>query len=243
MSEDKEKSESGARIYRYDDVEPKGFQAPSGEASTEEIADHIEKHIGKVEMVFHELVSDKIHLDLYWVKATEERPFHTLVTSGMSDIPMNAPEGAEDATHAELCICLPPEWKLSEEEFEKEENYWPLRWLKQLARFPHEYSTWLWWGHTIPNGDPALPFTPDTKLCCMLLLPPLALGEEFSELKLENKTINFFALYPLYKEEMDLKMKEGVEALFDGFDEIEMTEILDINRPNTVKKSKRFGVF
>ncbi|MFQ8729788.1 MAG: suppressor of fused domain protein [Enterocloster bolteae] len=25
-------------------------------------------------------------------------------------------------------------------------EYWPIRLIKYLARFPHEYSTWLGWG-------------------------------------------------------------------------------------------------
>lgn len=238
-----EKSESGAPIYRYDDVEPKEFEPASGEPSTDEISEHIEKHVGKIEMVFHELVSDQVHIDVHWVKPTDERPFHTLITSGMSDKPMSAPEGVEDANYAELCICLPKEWKISDEDFEDENNYWPVRWLKFMARFPHEYDTWLWWGHTIPNGNPAEPFADNTKLNTMLLLPSVMFNESFQQLSLENKTISFFTLIPLYSEEVDLKLKKGAEALFDGFDKFGITDVLDINRPNIAKKKKKFGFF
>jgi len=238
-----EKSESGAPIHRYDDVEPKAFESPTGDSSCEEIADHIEKHVGRVEMVFHELVSDQVHIDVHWVKPTAEHPFHALVTSGMSDKAMKAPEGMEEAQYAELCICLPADWKLSEEDFKDDKNYWPIRWLKFLARFPHEYDTWLWWGHTIPNGNPPSPFSTNTKLNTMLLMPTVAFGEAFHQLKLESKTINFFTLMPLYTEEVELKMKSGVEALLDGFEKYNVSDTLDINRPNTVKRKKRFGLF
>lgn len=236
-----EEPESESPIYRHG--EPKGFEPASGESSIEEISEHIEKHIGEIHMVFHELISDKVHIDIHWVKPTKERPFHTLVTSGMSDRPMNTPEGmADDYRFAELSICLPEWWQVSQEDFEDEKNYWPVRWLKILARFPHEYDTWLGYGHTIPNGDPAQPFIENTKLNTMLLLPTVVFSEDFHQLRIANKVINFYTLIPLYTEEVDLKMKKGVEALYDGFDRIKLSDILDINRENSVKP-KRFGWF
>ena len=147
------------QVLRYID-----FEGASGDSSIDEISDHIEKHVGKIHMVFHELVSDQVHIDVHWVKPTTERPFHTLVTSGMSDKPMHSPQGVDDCDYAELSICLPQDWKVSEEDFEDEKNYWPIRWLKFLARFPHEYNTRLFQGHTIPNGDPATPFAENKAL-------------------------------------------------------------------------------
>lgn len=238
-----EKSESGSPIYRYDETKRNEFSPASGEPSIEEISAHIEKHVGEIHMVFHELISDLVHIDVHWVKPTKERPFHTLVTSGMSDKPMNTPEGVDGCEYAELCICLPEEWKLSQEDFEDEKNYWPVRWLKSLARFPHEYNTWLSYGHTIPNGDPAEPLAENTALNTLLLLPPIVLDDAFRTLQLPTKSIDFYALIPLYTEEVELKLKKGTDALFDGFDEYGVNEILRIDRPNTVKKKKRFGLF
>lgn len=237
-----ENSESGSPIHRYKEEEANEFEGAGGEPSIEEVSDHIEKYVGTIETVLHELVSNQVHIDVHWVKPTNERPFHTLVTSGMSDKPMNTPEGAEGSKFAELVICLPESWKLSEEDQKDENNYWPLRWLKYLARFPHEYNTWFWWSHTIPNGDPAEPFADNTELNTMLLLPTLAFGEGFQTLEVPNKKIHFFTLIPLYTEEVNLKMKKGVEALYDGFDKYGISDIVDISRPLTVKK-KKFGFF
>lgn len=233
-----ERSESGAPIYRY--TEEKGFEMPSGDSRIEEISDHIEKYVGTIESVFHELVSDKIHIDIHWVKPTQEKPFHTLVTSGMSDLPMQTPDGFEGSKYAELSICLPEDWKISDSDFEDENNYWPIRWLKILARFPHGYDTWLSYGHTIPNGDPATPFTKDTLMDSFVLLPSIVFSQEFHTLKLEHKTINFYSLIPLYSEEVNLKLKMGVESLFDGFDAHGINDVLDIKRINTVKPKKGF---
>lgn len=110
MSE-QEKSESGAPIYRYENVKPKDFTPATGDGDNiEAISAHIEKHIGPISTVYHELVSDLVHIDVHWIEPSEEFPFHTFVTSGMSDHPMTVPEGMEEAKYAELCILLPEEW-------------------------------------------------------------------------------------------------------------------------------------
>ena len=77
----------------------------------------------------------------------------------------------------------------------------------------------------------------------MLLLPSIMFGEDFQCLKLENKSIDFYTLIPLYTEEVNLKMKKGVEALFDGFDKFEVNDVVNLDRPNTVKRKKLFGLF
>lgn len=247
-----EYSASGDPIYRYDDVKPKEFTPVIGdENSIELISEHIEKHIGKIEIVFHEIVSDLVHIDVHWVKPTEQFPFHTLVTSGMSDKPMMVPEGLEDHRYAELCILLPEDWQIDgtnfqtmEEAFKNENNYWPVPWLKVIARFPHEYDTWVGYGHTIPNGENAAPFADNTKLGCMILFPSLNLGNKFFTLKKsDNKTINFYCLYPLYKEEMDFKLKNGSDALLDRFEKYKVTDIVDINRKNVCTKKGLFGLW
>lgn len=229
-----EKTEFGDRVYRYDENSKKEFQAPTSKSKIEEISAHIEKYIGTIDMVFHELVSDKVHIDVHWIKPTEQYPFHKLFTTGMSDKSMNAPEGLDDFKYAELCMFLPESWKLSEDDFEDENNYWPIRWLKYLARFPHDYNTWLSYGHTIPNGDPAVEFASNTKLNTMLLLPPVIFDPNFVQLKLDDRIINFYNLIPLYSEEVEVKLSKGLDNLIEYFDKFNVSDILDINRINTI---------
>lgn len=251
MSE-QEYSESGIPIYRYENRDPREFTPASGDGENiEAISDHIEKQIGKVDIVFHEIVSDIVHIDVHWVKPTEKFPFHSFVTSGMSDKPMNVPNGMEAHRYAELCIFLPANWPLqigayqtTQEAFKDENNYWPIRWLKKLARFPHEHNSWLGRGHTIPNGENAEPFAANTKFGCMVLFSNLSIGKDFSELKInDEKTIRFYCLYPLYKEEMELKLKKGTEALINGFEKFVVTDIVDIDRPNSCRKKGLLGLW
>ncbi|UOQ66541.1 suppressor of fused domain protein [Hymenobacter volaticus] len=249
---EQELSASGSPIYRYEDVEPADFSLASGDdEAIQAISDHIERHIGLVSGVFHELISDKVHIDVHFVEPSADFPFKVLVTSGMSDLPMTVPEGAEDMRYAELCILLPSTWEFpqlgpdtDDEDDEIENTYWPIRWLKFLARFPHEYNTWLGHGHTIPNGEEAAPYASNTKLGCMLLLPSLSLPDEFRELKInDEKTINFYCLYAIYKEEMDLKMRKGYEVLLDKFEKYGITDVVDLNRPNAAAKKGFLGLW
>ena len=239
--DDKLVSLSGAPIFRYTDGE-KEWEAPQGEECIEQISDHIERHIGPVDMVFHEVLSDTVHIDVHHVKPTPERPFHTLVTSGMSDLPMTMPDGTEAPRYLELMVTLPDYWQLSMEAMKDEQWYWPVRQLKFLARFPHKYSTWLGWGHSIPNGDPAEPFADNTGLCGILILPSVNVPEAFYTLDIDaEKTITFMSLVPLYEEEMNLKLRKGSVALLERFDREDITDIVAENRKNVGKK--RFGLF
>jgi len=232
-----ERSESGQPIYRHKERERKFELAIGDSENIETISDHIEQYIGPVATVYHELMSDLVHIDVHIVEPTDERDYYTLVTSGMSDRPMNAPEGAEDLRYAELVIGLPSDWPMGDESWKKEENYWPVWLLKFMARFPHEYETWLWSMHTVPNGDPPEPYAGNTQLCGAMLLPPITTDEEFWELPIDDeKRIHFFGIVPLHEDEMELKLKKGAEALFDGFDEHNISELLDPGRPSTVKK-------
>lgn len=232
MDDDVERTESGSPIYRHQPRE-RDWQLPEEQCTNlEDIENHLEQYIGKVETVFHELLSDLIHLDVLFIPADFDRPFHLLVTSGMSDLPMHVPEGAEEFRRAELMIALPSDWPIQQAEFKDENHYWPIRWLKMIGRLPHEYETWIGWGHTIPNGDPAEPIA-DTEFVGVMVSPPYWFDSEFFRLKTKSgEEICFYCLIPLYQEEMDLKLAEGAEALEERLNEAEVGFIVDKERVN-----------
>ncbi len=215
-----------------------GWVPPSGEDHLEQISDHIERHIGPVKMVFHELISDVVHIDVHHVEPSERRPWHTLITTGMSDLPMAAPQQMRECAYAELIIELPPEWPMDQDSWKDERHYWPIRWLKTLARFPHEYKTWLWYGHTIPNGGAhPEPYAKDTDLSGMMLTFPYSLPPEFFKLTVKDgMSIHFWSLWPLFKEEMDYKVKHGAEALEKRMDARQIGPVIETGRTNVCKK-------
>ena len=243
--EDQPRSDDGTAIFRHEHRDRDFDLAIGNEQNIEAISDHIERHIGPVEMVFHELISDLVHIDIHWVKPTKKRPWHTLVTSGMSDLPMTVPDACSEFQYAELCVKLPPTWKVSQEAFQSEDNYWPIRLMKMLARLPHEFETWLGTGHTVPNGDPAEPYADNTKFSCALILPPdpSTTPEEFHCLETdEARSIWFYSIVPLYDRETNFKLSKGLEALLSRFDANGIGDLIDVNRTDTCRK-KFFGLF
>ncbi|MCI5054689.1 MAG: suppressor of fused domain protein [Flavobacteriales bacterium] len=234
-------SKGGSTIYEYEETQEEigaDHLSVGNESNIEEISDHIEKYIGKIEFVYHELISPLVHIDIHVVLPTPERNFYTLVTSGMSDRAMNIPsKELKGWEYAELMLCLPPEWNIKQEMLEEEENYWPIRMLKFMARFPHEYNTWLSFGHTIPNGNPPDPFNDDVDYTCALVNFPAMVNdvEKFFELKInDEKTIKFFGLMPIFESEMNFKLEKGTDALNELFDQHFVTELIDKKRKSVV---------
>ena len=56
----------------------------------------------------------------------------------------------------------------------------------------------------------------------------------------DGRVIRFWSLVPVYREEMDLKLKQGADALLERFDNAGITELVDPVRPNVAKKTRSF---
>lgn len=147
------------------------------------IADHLERHFGKIPRVFHEIVSSQAHIDLYPYPADAQRPFHLVVTSGMAERPMRTPHGD---IYAELVLLLPPEWSLDSAAWRDERHYWPFRWLKRVARFPYETGHWLDAGHLLTHGAEPTPIHSSKPVDSVLLAPARRLPESFARLRLSD---------------------------------------------------------
>ena len=185
------------------------------EEEMEAVEGHIEQYFGKVENVFHEIVSPDIHVDICMVPPTEERDYYTLVTMGMGTHRMNVPEELAEykLERAELAIALPADWKLDRESMQDERWYWPIRLLKVLARLPIASDTWLGFGHTMDNEED---FAENTKLCAAILTGPQSTeeGGEVGTLP-GGEEVNFYQVIPLYRDELDYKMEHDADALLD----------------------------
>lgn len=198
------------------------------EEEMEALDAHIGKYFGESENVFHEIVSPDIHVDIYVIEPTPARNFYTLITFGMGAHLMNVPEELDEykLKRAEMVIYLPADWDIYEGD---EEYYWPLRWLKILARLPIKHDTWLGWGHTVPNGRP---FADNTLLSGVMLINPEDVEEGAAVCELPNgEEVNFYQVIPLYEEEMNYKLEHGAEGLLDKMTDV--SSVVDLNRRNT----------
>jgi hypothetical protein len=211
--------------------------AELNDVEAERWAQHLGRHFESEPSVFHELLSDTIHLDVLVYGATAARPYHVLVTQGMSALPMTVPEGAEELCFAELMVVLPKPWIVEGEGAGDERWYWPMRALKSVARLPHLYETWIGPGHTIPNGDPAEPYAEGTKQSCVIVAPPVLFEDTLHYCDVApDKRVWLYALVPLYDDETSFKLEHGAEAMFEKMNAKGLTELIDPERRSVLAK-------
>lgn len=230
---------SGQRIYSYNDnqVELKRVEV----SHVERVTQHIEKYLGPIIQIAPDTSDSNVGINLVVVGPTEEIPYYKFVTAGMSDKQMSLLEGENDKAperYLELMILLPLTWKLDAQSLTDNNWIWPINLLHNLAWFVHAYDTRLGSGHTVSNGPNALPYAENTKLNNCLILPSISCPEEFRELKInEDKTIYFYNLYPLYKEEAQYKLDYGTDELCALFDKYQIADFINPKRKNTAKKN------
>jgi len=238
---DREVSPGGSTIYRYEEQEARELQVPESAGTyLEEIEAHFDGLFpGRESFVYHELLSDIVHIDVHIMAPTAEQPFHVVYTTGMSDRPMTIPReipGKErrDLELAELYLFLPGDWDLGGVGKTGSDvapaQFWPIQILKFLARFPHMYQTWLAYGHTIPNGPQYDPLDDSVGFGGVVLTG--GTGPLSSMTARDGRKINFYGLIPAYKEEIEYKLKYGMEELNKVFQEKGLSMILDPRRPN-----------
>lgn len=245
---EEEMTPGGSSVLRYEDHEYEyEYQRPEVEGrNLGEITDFLEGFLGENPAVFHEVWSDKVHMDVLYFPPGPGRNWWTLVTSGMSDLPMTVPNQVDDpeaAKYAELMLLLPKDWfdvdesgDISADQIEDPNKFWPVEMLQWLGRFPHEYQSWVWYGHSFPNGDPAVPYADNTRLSNAILLAPLYWKREQIQLTLkDSRRITFLSVVFLHDDERQLKLQDGTDALTDALDRAGADELLDISRPSAVE--------
>ena len=220
-----------------------------------QITRHIERTIGPSPMVFHEVVSNDIHLDLHVIPPQPGvrtrafpcgRDFFTIVTSGLSTRPMSLPSSPDSGgrtPYAELMITLPASWPglfadatMSPELMSEEENYWPIRWLKLLAHLAHEENVFLGAGNTYSEGRRLRTVAGNTRLAGVLAAPSVLHPKAGRLLINDDLEIAFLALWPLYPEELALARRVGGAALMERFQAAGVTDLVDVRRENVAPK-------
>lgn len=239
MNNPKDISRGGSRIYKYEAKEDQEFRMPiTYGLFAKEIENHFnELFPGRETSVFHEILSELVHLDVHIMYPTEKTPFYIVYTTGMSDLAMTLPDDLKeqkDLERAELFLFLPDSWNPGEiGQISSDltyEQYWPIQMIKYLARFPHDYETWLGWGHTIPNGADYEPLVDGSEMGGIILME---LDEQMSPLRTEDQTeIHLYMATPAYREEIEYKLEHGMSALSELFAQNDLPLVIDMNRRN-----------
>jgi hypothetical protein len=227
--------EVAALLRAHGAVLPPGCDLGYASSEGSGLLQHIERHLGKpTPLSLHEIVPGDPPVTVNVVPMLD---CLALVTTGMSDRAMNVPKGAEGFQFAELVICLPADWPVTENALENANNSWPIDWLRRIAHYPHDNHTWLSGPFAIiANGDPPKPLAPNTQLTGFLILHE---PNEFGLLHLpDGRRIVFYTLHPVYTEEQDLERQKGIEALLVLFLEHQISKVVNAQRPNAALARK-----
>ncbi len=219
----KKKKKEEMPMYAYSEKEMQEFEC------------FVQENFGEFKDVLHEIFSPDVHLDIVMVPPTDDDPYYKMITMGMGAYAMHVPEELKEYNleHAEMVFYLPKNWSVKSSD---EKDYWPIRYMKILGRLPLDMDTWLGYGHTIHGNEDMSPFAENTELNSFVLLPANNLMYEALDLTLSSgKKINFYQMVPLYQEELDYKLENGLESLLSLFDEEDRLAVLDIKRRNYCK--------
>lgn len=199
---------------------------------------HIQNYFEGSEInVFHEIPTLDIHLDVYQIRP-KNADFEVLLTSGMSSISMNVseiPNDSEKYQFAELMVIIPPGINFGIMYPSGTKYDWIISMLKASAKFPHFYDTWLGVGHTIQADENMGPYSRDTKYCGCMVLPTMTFPKDFQKVKSPHGVINIYGLFPLYKEELEFKIRHGYNEFIQFLIKDNAKEIIDFNRANYCK--------
>lgn len=207
------------------------------ERELNKVSAYIKQQYGEYDEVFHELISPDIHLDIVLVPPTEESPYYKVVTMGAGAYKMGLPRELRKwksrLERAEYAIFLPKDWDIKSS---KEEDYWPIRLLKDVARFPIYTDSWLFPGHTVTINEDSSPVASNTLLNSCLITESFGKGKQVVpalKIGLLGERVNFWQVLPLYQEELMYGCNHSYEDFLELLKDVPM--VVDSHRKNCCK--------
>lgn len=177
-------------------------------------------------------------VDLVHISLQPTKPFTVLTTLGLSTYTMPVLPKHKGREHIELCFCLPGYWDLSDRENPR--LNWVISWLYKLSNFLVEKETWFGTGHTIPVSNPLAPISETMKQSYFFMNEPVLLKEQLQSISIENKTIHFLTVIPIFEDEFDYKIGKGTQRFQKKMAQQNVTELLDDYRSSVLKNKWRF---
>jgi hypothetical protein len=224
-------SPGGSQVLRYGELPEQtssnGSTASEFQAQREAVYDSM---FGEAGEVYHEVFPAVPHIDVYIYPAKEGRKPCTLVTGGMSDVPMNLPAKVRAAK-------LAPARRVELIFYCTEARKEYLDTLRQLAHFPHAYSTWFAPSHTMPNGDPPRPFWDFApQLDTVLFMPSIVKDHRLlpDRLAIGGDPVEFLWVVPLTHAECEFKLEKGYDAMLELFEQHRHPLVFDPERGSYV---------
>ena len=143
---------------------------------------------------------------------------------------MNVPKGQEKFATAELFIELPGDWKYKTAKDLADPQYsWPFHWLRRVANHPVANRTWL--GGPVAfftNDEAPKPLAPNSKFSALMLFAEKSFAAD------GGQTVQLYRVTPIYAQERDYALINGIPALLEAFDRKKISYVVDPKRPCAV---------
>lgn len=207
---------------------------------------HVTKHVGKIAGTYHQpvmaaLMSGGVPLELLHVAPSKARPYHTLLTMGMSQEPLDAPKELAAFRHVELMVCLPSNWKPPQGPVVSEkvdESTWPIHHLFRLAQACHAQGRFLMFGTFIPNGDEPgklKAFARSVPFYSAVIWCDGKFGEDFITMPVSKRaSVLFLSVICLKKDETEALLPLDLEALVAKMNEGTFPDVADPARKSVL---------
>lgn len=174
-------------------------------------------------------------IPLLLIKAEIKSPVTLLMTNGLSDYKMSVPEIMAGHEFNELYFCLPSYWDIHDSE--NTQMNWVYHWIQRLSKYVQEKHSWFGHGHTMPCGKEMKSLSHTMKENHFFLSNPMLLENELVPTEINNKTVRFLSIIPIFEDEMDYKQGKGTFKFIQKLRNQGVSEKLDDYR-STVMKSK-----
>lgn len=158
-----------------------------------------------------------------------------LMTSGLSECKMKVHDRHQGEEYVELYFLLPPYWK--EEDLSKSQNEWVFTCLLNIKNHIQQKNTWFGHGHTFSFTDLETPLFKSTKETHFIVSDPIALDDYLKPLSVNDKTIHFLSIIPVFKNELHYKEARGTFKMFEKFQQYRVTEKMDGYRETVIKST------
>lgn len=137
----------------------------------------------------------------------------------------------DEPLYGEAAIRLPLDWPLDEESLQDPQNFWPIEWLRRVALYPDLGTHFTRGAYAIiSNDDPPQELGPGVGFSSLLVLRS---DHRFGVWERPDGTeVHFYELIPLYAEERDLELEQGLSQLFEEFESYMVGQVVEVGRIN-----------
>ncbi|MFA5574815.1 MAG: suppressor of fused domain protein [Brumimicrobium sp.] len=170
-------------------------------------------------------LSDNDYISILKVNIQTKFSKCIIVTNGLSNYKMPVPEQYKGQEFNEIYFCLPSYWDIEDKNNPK--MNWPVEILQKLAKNVMKNNTWYGRGHTIANGNPPKSISETMKQEYFVMTAPISMEDYLRPIAIEDKTIHFLSVIPIFKNELKLKETKGYKKWIRGYRAKNGTEILD----------------